>query len=359
MSSHAPTHRKRVPWGFLVWTLPLAYVFWAPYQQRAEWLEWSATTLTLLAVLALFLTALTCAERRRRVAAVCVALLVIAIGSLAYRPSGGLYFPVAAAFVAPAVGGRVGWSMTVVLAVAAVFGVEWWLLYFDGSQGPFFPLLVAAQIFVSGSGATFAVRQTHEQQRRDRAIERERIAKDLHDVLGHSLSSLALKAELARRTFHTDPQRALLEIGDVERIARQSLEEMRGAIHGYYSGDIYAELDRVESLLKAADVDVERRCEHLEMPAAKERVLALIVREAVTNVLRHSQARACRLALFCAEGAYRLEISDNGRGGAHEEGVGMRSIRTRAEALGGTAVWSSAVGTHLSVRLPISTMEHA
>ena len=101
---------------------------------------------------------------------------------------------------------------------------------------------------------------------------------------------------------------------------------------------------------------VERRYEPLEMPPAKERVLALIVREAVTNVLRHSKARACRLALR-AEGAYRLEISDDGRGGTHAEGVGMRSIRTRAEALGGTAVWSSAIGTQLSVSLPMSAME--
>jgi len=78
----------------------------------------------------------------------------------------------------------------------------------------------------------------------------------------------------------------------------------------------------------------------------------------VTNVLRHSQARACRLALFRAEGAYRLEISDDGRGGKHHEGVGMRSIRARAEALGGTAIWSSAIGTQLSVSLPIPAMEH-
>ena len=358
MSSQRLTVRKPVPWGFLVWTLPLAYVFWAPYQQRAGWFEWTATILTLLVVLALFLAALTYDEYRKFVASICVALLLIAIGFLAYRPSGGLYFPVAAAFVAAAVGGRVGWSMTIVAAIAILFGGEWGLLYSDGSQGAFFPLFVVAQIFVSGIGAIFAVRQTRELQRRDKTSERERIAKDLHDVLGHSLSSLALKAELARRVFHADPQRALAEISDVERIARQGLEEMRGAVHGYYSGDVYAELNRVESLLKAANINVERRCEDLDMPPAKERVLALIVREAVTNILRHSHAGACRLALFRAEDEYRLEISDDGRGGTHEEGVGMRSIRTRAEALGGTAVWSSAVGTRLSVSLPISALEH-
>lgn len=357
MSSQPVTVRKPVPWGFLVWTLPLAYVFWAPYQQQAGWLEWTVTTLTLAVVLALFLTALTYDEHRTIVARICVALLIIAIASLAYRPSGGLYFPVAAAFVAPAVGGGIGFTVTMLFAVAALFGAEWGLLYLGGSEGVFLPLFVAAQIFVSGFGAIFAIRQTHEIQRRDKASERERIAKDLHDVLGHSLSSLALKAELARRVFHTDPARALTEISEIERIARQGLKDVREAIHGYYAGDIYAELDRVESLLKASDVKVERRCERLEMPPAKERVLALIVRETVTNILRHSEARACRLALFRTEGAYRLEISDDGRGGSHEEGVGMRSIRTRAEALGGTAVWSSAGGTQVSVTLPISVTQ--
>lgn len=356
MSSPLPTVRKPVPWGYLVWTLPLAYVFRAPYRQGADWPEWFTTALTLLVVLTLFLLGLTYDQHRRSVARICVALLVIAVGFMAYRPSGGLYFPVAAAFVASAVGGAAGLSMAIVAAIAALFGLEWWLLYLD-SQGPIFPLLVAGQIFVSGAGAVFAVRHAHELQRREKVSERERIAKDLHDVLGHSLSSLALKAELARRLFHVDPQRALAEIGDVERIARQGLEDMREAVHGYYAGDIYAELDRAESLLKAADVNVGRRCEQLEMPPAKERVLAIIVREAVTNILRHSRATACRLALYRIEGAYRLEIADDGRGGGHEEGLGMRSIRTRAEALGGTAVWSSSAGTLLSVTLPIASME--
>ena len=131
MSSHPLSVRKPIPWGFLVWTLPLLYVFWAPYQQRAGWLEWTATALTLAAVLALFLAALAYDEHRRIVAGICVAVLLIAIGFLAYRPSGGIYFPVAAAFVAPAVGGRVGLTMTILSAVAVLFGVEWSLLYFE------------------------------------------------------------------------------------------------------------------------------------------------------------------------------------------------------------------------------------
>ncbi|MGH8141688.1 MAG: histidine kinase [Steroidobacteraceae bacterium] len=353
MSLHQSTAGKRVPWGFLAWAVPLAYVLWAPYQHRAGWFEWTATAATLSGVMALFLAGITYIDNRRRVAVIGGTLLPIAVAFLAYRPSGGIYFPVVATLVAPAVGGNIGRSITILSALAVLFGAEWWLLYWHGSQAAFFPVFVLGEIFLSGIGVIFAVRHTREVQRRDKASERERIAKDLHDVLGHSLSSLALKAELARRVFHSDPGRALSEINEVERIARQGLSEMRGAVHGYYAGDIYVELDRVESTLKAANVSVERRCERLEIPAATERVLALILREAATNIVRHSRAKACRFVMCQADGEYRLEISDNGCGGKCEEGIGMRSIRTRAEALGGTAVWSCATGTRLSVTLPM------
>ncbi|HEY6456793.1 MAG TPA: histidine kinase, partial [Steroidobacteraceae bacterium] len=294
MSSDPMIARKRMPWGFLAWTVPLAYVFWAPYERRAGWFEWTATTLTLAAVLALFLAGIARDGDRKYSAGVCVALLCIAVGFLAYRPSGGIYFPVAAAFVPAAVAGGIRLSLAIVCAITLLFGAQWCLLYLDQSNGRLFPLFVAAEIVLSGIGVTFIFRQAREIRRRDKASERERIAKDMHDVLGHSLSSLALKAELARRIFPTDPGRALREISDIEHIARQGLEEMRGAINGYYCGDICAELDRVAALLKAADVSVERRWEQLDMPPAYERVLALIVREAVTNILRHSQANVCR-----------------------------------------------------------------
>src|SRR5262245_32458615 len=118
MSSHPLNVRKRIPWGALIWTLPLAYVFWAPYQQHAGWLEWSTTAATLIVVLVLFLAGLTYAEHRRIVGGVCLVILLIAIGSLAWRPSGGIYFPVSAVFVAPAVAGGIGVSMALMSIIA-------------------------------------------------------------------------------------------------------------------------------------------------------------------------------------------------------------------------------------------------
>lgn len=166
MSSDPLTGRKRVPWGFLAWTVPLAYVFWAPYQRRAGWFEWTTTSLSLAAVLALFLAGITRDEQRRFSAGICVALLCIAVGFLGYRPSGGIYFPVAAAFVPAAVAGSVGLSMAIVFAITVLFGAEWCLLYLDGSNGALFPLFVAAEIVLSGIGVTFIFRQTREIQRR-------------------------------------------------------------------------------------------------------------------------------------------------------------------------------------------------
>jgi two-component system sensor histidine kinase DesK len=89
------------------------------------------------------------------------------------------------------------------------------------------------------------------------------------------------------------------------------------------------------------------------MPVAHERVLALVLREAVTNVVRHAQARSCRLTLKGTAGAYRLEVRDDGRGGSHREGLGMRGIRERVAAIGGTVSWNVDAGTELTITVPV------
>jgi two-component system, NarL family, sensor histidine kinase DesK len=209
-----------------------------------------------------------------------------------------------------------------------------------------------------GGGTTFVARRERAVERIHRITERERIARDLHDVLGHTLSSIALKSELARRLIDRDPKRALAEIADVERISHEALDEVRQAIHGYHAGDIHSEFERVKSMMQAAGVVVEQRCESVNISAEQERVLALVLREAATNIVRHAHAKHCRLALSEGNGAYRLEVSDDGSGMRNNEGIGMRSIRTRVEALGGTASWNSKLGTELVVTVPITPPEH-
>ena len=360
MNSSSGQDAQRIPWGSLLWTLPLGYVFFDPWQQGAAPIEWLLTGLALSANLALYLLGLTCVADQRVTRLVCGAILSIAVTFVAYRPSGAIYFPLAAAFAPFTVRGGVPVSAALITAIVAAFGLEWWLL--TPTAGALYPSIMAVEIVLIGAGTTIAARNTRENHRSQRMAERERIARDLHDVLGQTLSSIALKAELARRLLDVDPPRARAEIEEVERISRDALDEVRQAIDGYYAGDIRCELDRVGAMLAAAGVQVEQRCDALEVDPVHERVLALILREAVTNVVRHAKARICRLALIRDDAAYRLEISDDGCGGQHQEGIGMRSIRARIEALGGTATWTtqgstrgSHSGTRLAVILPLAS----
>jgi two-component system sensor histidine kinase DesK len=187
-----------------------------------------------------------------------------------------------------------------------------------------------------------------------KVAERERIARDLHDVLGHTLSVITLKSELAGKLMERDPQRAAKEIGEVEQISRQALSEVRDAIRGYRSQGLAAELAQAKSTLETAGLTVQ--CDAattLTLPAVQESVLSLAVREAVTNVVRHAQARTCRLRLEQQNGSCRLQIQDDGRGGFDAEGNGLRGMRERVEMLGGTLSRNTEAGTTLTITLPL------
>jgi two-component system sensor histidine kinase DesK len=187
-----------------------------------------------------------------------------------------------------------------------------------------------------------------------KVAERERIARDLHDVLGHTLSVITLKSELAGKLMDRDPQRAGKEIREVEEISRQALSEVRDAIRGYRTRGLAAELALAKSTLETAGVSVQ--CDAattMKIPAMQESVLSLIVREAVTNVVRHAQAHSCRLRLDQQNGSCRLEIHDDGRGGFSGEGNGLRGMRERIEMLGGTLNRESEGGTRLTITVPL------
>ena len=190
--------------------------------------------------------------------------------------------------------------------------------------------------------------------------ERERIARDLHDVLGHTLSVIVLKSELAGRLFSRNPERAAAEIADVEQIARQALTEVREAIRGYRAEGLAAEIRRAQSVLDAAGVTLV--CE--EMPLAlsptEESVLSLVLREAVTNIVRHAQASHCVMRFQERDGQTTLVVEDDGRGGVREEGNGVRGMRERVEALGGRFAVDETMGTHgtrLTIQIPVSTAQ--
>jgi len=188
-----------------------------------------------------------------------------------------------------------------------------------------------------------------------KVAERERIARDLHDLLGHTLSLITLKAELARKLVDRDPQRAKEEMLDVERTSRAALADVREAISGYRSEGLAAELMRARKTLETAGIAVNSDVAELPLSPAQETVLSLALREAVTNVVRHAHAQECKLRLQRDDDVCTLEIADNGRGADAPEGNGLRGMRERLEALGGSLQRQCQAGTRLVIQLPLAT----
>ena len=187
-----------------------------------------------------------------------------------------------------------------------------------------------------------------------KVAERERIARDMHDILGHTLSVIILKSELAGKLIDKDPERAKNEIRDVEQTSRQALGDVRNAIRGYRELSLMAELKQAKATLETAGVCVKSEAEDVNLTPAQESVVALVVREAVTNVVRHSEAQTCSLRLAPLRDQCLLEIQDDGRGSDGIEGNGLRGMRERIEALGGTLVRESNKGTKLTIQFPLA-----
>ena len=187
-----------------------------------------------------------------------------------------------------------------------------------------------------------------------RIAERERIGRDLHDLLGHTLSVIVLKSELASKLADRDLTRAIAEIRDVEKISRETLSEVRKAVQGYRSEGLHAEFGNAERVLAAAGVQplVDRSA--VALAPDEERVLAFALREAVTNVVRHSAARRCWITLRTEDGRAVLEVRDDGHGGLSPEGSGLSGMRERLQQLAGSLEREAdADGTRLRMRLPL------
>lgn len=189
--------------------------------------------------------------------------------------------------------------------------------------------------------------------------ERERIARDLHDLLGHTLSVITLKAELASKLLDRDPARARNEIRDIEHTAREALAQVREAVQGYRHSDLTRELARLCSALEVAGVRCDTDNTLGELPPAISNVLSLALREAITNVIRHARATHCAIRLHEQDGVIELSVRDNGNApvaaNRDDEGNGLRGMRERAAILGGELLFSSGDGHLLRMRLPRHT----
>jgi two-component system, NarL family, sensor histidine kinase DesK len=230
--------------------------------------------------------------------------------------------------------------------VAAVMSAEWLLLTRLPVAELILGLAVVGPVVALFGGGAMGLRyllSTLAELRAARAEiaqhavgqERSRIARDLHDLLGHSLSLITLKGELATRLL---PEGApgVDEVRDMLGLSRQAMQQVREAVSGYRQPTLATELTAARVALKAAEVEVDVKQDVGALDRETEAVLGWVIREGCTNVIRHSGAKRCRIALTRADGQVRIEVTNDGRRVPQAPaGNGLRGLEERLATLGG------------------------
>ncbi|MEV1156186.1 histidine kinase [Micromonospora chokoriensis] len=229
------------------------------------------------------------------------------------------------------------WEALAVVVVCAVTPAlaSWLVAGWEAESGIVFAVLLAS--FAMFGVAQLAQRNSQLQAAQQEiarlaiAEERARAARDLHDILGHSLTVVAIKAELAGRLIEMDTDRAAVEIAEVEALARAALADVRQTAGAYRDVTLAAELAGARSALAAAGIAADLPAEVPDLPKEWDRLFGWAVREGVTNVVRHSGARCCTVRVH----ADRVEVSDDGRGPSTPDatGSGLVGLRERAGRL--------------------------
>ena len=302
-----------------------------------------------------------------------------------FNPAAFTYLAYAATFTPYVLRGLLR-PLALSLALVALHAVEIVLIH-----QPQIPLtVVSATLFITLSCVNgyfrvedlrknAALRLSHEEIRRLGAVaERERIGRDLHDLLGHTLSLIAIKSELAGKLVGRDPVAAQHEIADVTRTARVSLRQVRAAVAGIRSASLEDELDSARALLGSSGLTLTCQRDAAALPVDTETALAMIVREAVTNIHRHAEANRAWIEISLKRAvamnttataapeapshdrpefdAVLLVVSDDGHGGVTKLGQGLAGIQARIDSLGGVLAIDSTSdrGTTLRVKLPLN-----
>jgi two-component system, NarL family, sensor histidine kinase DesK len=343
-------------WSPLLWVIYLGFFFIDPVVSHASLKIWLLDGLGAFVFLLLYfgLFFLECPRALAHIGG----MVLLGLLFLPINDGAGTFFIFAAAMLPFCVETQTA-SMIGLGVIAALGGLEGLLLHVNHWTLFFcalFPIFIGAGnvFFAERNRMNRRLRKANEEiEQLAKVAERERIARDLHDVLGHTLSVITLKSELAGKLIDRDPDRAGREIREVSEISRQALSDVRDAIRGYRAKGLAAELAQAKSTLETAGLMVQcDAASTVKLPAVQESVLSLAVREGVTNVVRHAQARSCRLRLEQYNGTCRLEIQDDGRGSSSEEGNGLRGMRERVEMLGGTLQRETGAGTKLTIIVP-------
>lgn len=351
--------RQKSPWTDGVHLLWSFWVFITPLFATGYTLEWAAITAVSYPVF-LALYAKTLLAPRRTSYRYALGMVALCLVLMPRYPAAISYF-VFGCVMLRTFNNRfiVNYLVQVLLLNVAFVAVAWWVGYpwqaMIWVPAMTFIIGVIVQVERASQEKDAALKLSHDEVRRLAATaERERIGRDLHDLLGHTLSLITLKLELSRKLFDRDSEASRREIEEAERIARHALAEVRSAVTGIRATDLAAELASARLLLESSMV-------HLTydpppgLPPDIERGLSLVLREAATNIARHAHATQAQIAFACEGDVVQLRIADNGHGGIAVDGNGLCGMRERVAALGGTLSIDSpkGQGTRLLVRVPV------
>lgn len=354
MSDHSDLWPK---WGRMLggaWIFFLAYpIMSALHAPVAPWLRY-ACVLLLVAFAVVYVVFFTSIADKERYARQWVVLGVLILIAVAVSPvigintlGCGIFIMAFAIFHLPL---RTAFATAGAVLVAMV--VAAWLSGQFGNARSILLIAVIVGLFTGANRSVIQVSITHEETERQLLIarERERVARDVHDILGHSLTVVSMKAELAGRLIDADPARAKDEVDQIQALSREAIAELRSTVGSLRARRLDDELRAAHDVLTDAGVATTVTGEVAQVDPRFRVLFAWVVREGVTNVVRHSGATQCQVEI----GARQVRITDDGRGltGTHE-GNGLRGLRERVEEAGGTVTLSTPAsgGTELAVTL--------
>lgn len=358
----------RSPWLHFIHLAWSVWVFLTPafsggdYGFTARWAWITAATYPLF----LWLYAQSIFGAPRRAYACAAGMVALCLVTLPWYPSGLSYFVFGCVMLQPRRGNSAVRYVALLLALNAVLivcaraiGYPWQALVWMPVVSVIIGILVHFERVTRTREAALAL--SHDEVRRLAALaERERIGRDLHDLLGHTLSMVALKSDLAARLLDRDTAAARGEIAEVSRVARDALAQVRGAVSGIRAAGIAAELASARLLLETDGVAFDYRFDDgftgEALPPRVEHALALTVREAATNIQRHARAQHARVRFGMDGGDAVLRIADDGRGGAIVPGNGLAGMRERLQGVSGRLriETGDGRGTRLEARVPLA-----
>lgn len=355
--------RGRSPWLHAIHLLWSVWVFLTPLFGGGFGWQWVVLTLVSYPLF-LLLFALSLLMPQRTAYRPALGMVALSMVLLPVYPSGLSYFIFGCVMLHGCTRTMTGYLGQLLLLNAAFWALVWWIGYPLQMMAwiPVLTFIIGVIVHVDriSQDKDAALQLSHEEVRRLAATaERERIGRDLHDLLGHTLSLITLKLELSRKLVDRDSAASRREVEEAERIARHALAEVRSAVTGIRATDLAAELASARLLLESSGVQLD--CDAPPgLPPEIERALSLVLREAVTNIARHARASQAQVAFGIVGGNVRLNVVDNGRGGiapggSRREGNGLGGMRERVAALGGTLGIESprGNGTRLRVCVPM------